>query len=60
MRIRVAEDEVLTAMALQLVLQAGEHEVLGPVASMEHGLDTVALEALLDLRSDSHLSGRAC
>lgn len=42
MRILVAEDEVLTAMALQLVLQAGGHEVIGPVASMEHGLDVAA------------------
>lgn len=38
MRILVAEDEVLLALVLQTCLEQEDHEVLGPVASMEEGL----------------------
>lgn len=61
MCILVAEDEALTAMMLQLALQAAGHEVLGPVASVEHGIDVARVTppelALLDVNLAGKGSG---
>lgn len=52
-RILIAEDDALTALALQHALKAGGYEVLGPVVSMECGLEAAVLEppelAVLDV-----------
>lgn len=47
MIILLAEDDALIAMDMEMMLQAGGHEVLGPAANFE-----VALSLLRDVRPD--------
>jgi CheY-like chemotaxis protein len=60
MRVLVIEDEFLVAAAIETVLQAMGHDVLGPVATVEAAIATLGKDAIPDVAIvDLNLRGKA-